>query len=135
MENNKPAILLIDDDQVYRFAATKTIEATGLAQSVDECNNGLDALNFLTHAIYSYSKLPDIIFLDINMPVMDGWEFLEAYRSIEPTLLKEIKIYIVSSSVDHNDILHSKEFIHVSGYVIKPVYKEKFTEILRASMS
>lgn len=131
MENNKPSVLIVDDDQVYRFAASKTIEATGFAQSVEECNNGLDALNFITHAIYSYSKLPDIIFLDINMPVMDGWEFLEAYNSIEPRLSRPIKIYIVSSSVDNNDIVRSKKFNHVAGYVVKPVYKEKFSEILK----
>ena len=130
MENNKPSVLIVDDDQVYRFAATKTIESTGIADRVDECNNGLDALNFITHAIYSYSKLPDIIFLDINMPVMDGWEFLEAYGSIISKLSKPIRIYIVSSSVDNNDVLRSKQFKHVIGYVVKPVYKDKFSEIL-----
>ncbi len=134
MKDVKPSVLIVDDDQVYRFAATKTIEATGFAKSVEQCNNGLDALNFITHAVYSYSKLPDIIFLDINMPVMDGWEFLEAYTSIAPRLSGAIKIYIVSSSVDNNDILRSKQFKHVSGYVIKPVYKDKFCEILADDM-
>jgi len=132
MENIKPSVLIVDDDQVYRFAASKTIEATGFAQSVEECNNGLDALNFITHAIYSYSKLPDIIFLDINMPVMDGWEFLEAYRAMEEKLPDTINIYLVSSSVDKNDIMRSQQFKYVTDYLVKPVYKEKFSQVLQS---
>jgi CheY-like chemotaxis protein len=132
MNNSKPQVLLIDDDQVYLFAATKTIEATGLAGSVEVCTNGLDALEYLKGLIHSSGKLPDVIFIDINMPVMDGWEFLEEYKTLKESITTPIKIYILSSSVDKNDILRSKQYNSVIDYVIKPVYKEKFSEILRA---
>ena len=132
MTNSKPQVLLIDDDQVYLFAATKTIEATGLAGSVEVCTNGLDALEYLKSIIRSSGKLPDVIFIDINMPVMDGWEFLEEYKILRENITTPIKIYILSSSVDKNDIMRSKEYSSVIDYVIKPVYKEKFSEILQA---
>jgi CheY-like chemotaxis protein len=132
MNDSKPQVLLIDDDQVYLFAATKTIEATGLAGTVDVCTNGLDALEYLNRIISSSGKLPDVIFIDINMPVMDGWEFLEEYKTLSTRINNNIKIYILSSSVDKNDIMRSKEYNSVIEYVVKPVYKEKFSEILQA---
>jgi len=132
MNYSKPRVLLIDDDQVYLFAATKTIEATGLAGNVEVCTNGLDALEYLKNLIKSSGKLPDVIFIDINMPIMDGWEFLEEYKILKQELNTSIKIYILSSSVDKNDIMRSKEYSSVIDYVIKPVYKEKFSEILQA---
>jgi CheY-like chemotaxis protein len=131
MNDSKPQVLLIDDDQVYLFAATKTIEATGLAGSVEVCTNGLDALEYLNRIMGSSGRLPDVIFIDINMPVMDGWEFLEEYKTLSARINNPIKIYILSSSVDKNDIMRSKEYSSVIEYVVKPVYKEKFSEILR----
>ena len=131
MNYSKPRVLLIDDDQVYLFAATKTIEATGLAGSVEVCTNGLDAIDYLNRIINSSGKLPDVIFIDINMPVMDGWEFLEEYKSLSPRISDPIKIFILSSSVDKNDIMRSKEYNSVIDYIVKPVYKEKFSEILQ----
>ncbi|MBG9376090.1 response regulator [Panacibacter sp. DH6] len=135
MNDTKPQVLLIDDDQVYLFAATKTIEATGMASSVEVCTNGLDALEYLNRIIGSGGKLPDVIFIDINMPVMDGWEFLEEYKSVSVKIPGSIKIYILSSSVDKNDIMRSKEYQSVVDYVVKPVYKEKFSEILQAAFN
>ena len=82
------------------------------------------------NAILSSGIFPDIIFLDINMPVMDGWEFLEAYRAIEEKLPDTISIYLVSSSVDKNDIMRSRQFKYVTDYLVKPVYKEKFSQVL-----
>jgi CheY-like chemotaxis protein len=133
MNDSKPQVLLIDDDQVYLFAATKTIEATGLAGTVEVCTNGLDALEYLNRIIVSSGKLPDIIFIDINMPVMDGWEFLEEYKTLSARINNNIRIYILSSSVDKNDIMRSKEYSSVIEYVVKPVYKEKFSEILKTA--
>ena len=133
MNDSKPRVLLIDDDQVYLFAATKTIEATGMAASVEVCTNGLDALEYLNKIIGSNGKLPDVIFIDINMPVMDGWEFLEEYKTLSTKIPSNIKIYILSSSVDKNDIMRAKEYLSVIDYVVKPVYKERFAEILQAA--
>lgn len=135
MNYHKPQILLVDDDQVYLFAATKTIEATGLAGKINVCTNGSEALDFLNRIIDTDGKLPDVIFIDINMPIMDGWDFLEEYKSVSKRVKEPIKIYILSSSVDKNDVMRSKEYLSVIDYVVKPVYKEKFGEILQAVTS
>jgi CheY-like chemotaxis protein len=79
----------------------------------------------------STTALPDIIFLDINMPVMDGWQFLDSFRNIEDMLSKKITIYLVSSSVDKNDMSRSKQISLVKDYLIKPVYKDMFSQVLQ----
>jgi len=77
MQQSKLRILLIDDDRIYQFAARKTIEATGFAESIVVYSNGEDAINFLKSNSANETSLPDVIFLDVNMPVMNGWEFLD----------------------------------------------------------
>jgi CheY-like chemotaxis protein len=131
MKDRKPSVLLVDDDLVYRYAAKKMIKSTGLAGKIEECTNAIDALKYLKENISTPENLPDIIFLDINMPAMDGWEFLNDYIPIAPSMPTKIYIYIVSSSIDKIDISRAKEISIVTDYLIKPVFKEKFGEILQ----
>lgn len=133
MKRHAPKVLLVDDDEVYLFAAGKTIEATGMAGQIEVCNNGLEAISYLNNILQHGKELPDVIFIDINMPVMDGWEFLEKYHELMSGRQTGIRIYILSSSVDKNDMLRSKQFDCVSDYIVKPVYKGKFMEILGAA--
>ncbi|WP_153798317.1 response regulator [Foetidibacter luteolus] len=130
MQPGKLSICLIDDDRIYQFAARKTIEATGMAGSVMVFSNGLEALDYLKSHLEDVSQLPDVIFLDINMPVMNGWQFLEEYQPVSEGLKKNVIVYMVSSSIDEYDINRSKEFQAVSEYILKPVNKEKFSELL-----
>lgn len=129
MSKTKISVLLVDDDIIYQFTARKTLEATGYADKILICSNGEEALQLIENA-FEVNDLPDIIFLDVNMPIMNGWEFLKAYSKISGRLKKSIQIYMVSSSVDEADISHSKEFDNVQDYIIKPILKDKFTEIL-----
>jgi CheY-like chemotaxis protein len=74
--------------------------------------------------------LPDMILLDINMPLMDGWEFLKAYDQIKDRLGKAIKIYVVSSSIDERDVSRARSINHVVDYVEKPVTTDRLRELL-----
>ena len=130
MHGLKPNVLIIDDDPVYRFAAVRTIAATGLSGHITECNDGQEALDYLTNNASTPTNLPDIIFLDLNMPVMNGWDFLKAFHSYLHNVTKSIYVYIVTSSIDTSDMERSKEFGHVTDYLIKPVFKETFAQIL-----
>jgi CheY-like chemotaxis protein len=130
MQQAKLSILLVDDDRIYQFAAKKTIEATGFANNIVIYSNGEEAINYLKHNLQNSHSLPDVIFLDVNMPIMNGWEFLEEYSSIKKGLTKPVIIYVVSSSVDEFDVSKSRQYDTVKGYIVKPVLREKFRQIL-----
>ncbi|MEI8099195.1 MAG: response regulator [Sediminibacterium sp.] len=128
-------VCLIDDDKIYQFTATMILEATGLTNSIAAFLNGKDAINFLKDPNTTLnSQLPDIIFLDINMPVMNGWEFLEEFQQFSASLSQPIKIYLVSSSVDESDINKSKNYPAVTDYVIKPLNRDKYRQLLTSQV-
>ena len=131
MSTVKYNVCLIDDDKVYQFTSKMILEATQLTSNISTFFNGQEAIDFfLDPANQTIEALPDVIFLDINMPVMNGWNFLEAYNKIFYSLPKKILIYVVSSSVDESDMERSKSYASVTDYVIKPINKEKYRLLL-----
>ena len=123
-------ILLIDDDATIIFLTKRIIVSTGIDTSIKEFGDGQEAIDFLKDNVNYAEVLPDVIFLDLSMPIMDGWEFLEEYIFVEPKIKKKIKLYIVSSSISPHDIERAKHFNMVSDFIIKPLVKEKFIEII-----
>jgi two-component system chemotaxis response regulator CheY len=130
MENKTPIIALVDDDKVFQLTASRTIKAANLTDRILQFENGEEALSFLKENAANIETLPDYIFLDINMPFVDGWMFLDDYAELKHNLRKEIRIYMVSSSIDPRDIDRAKRNENVREYVIKPVTREKFAELL-----
>ncbi|WP_300567206.1 response regulator [Flavobacterium sp.] len=130
MKNKINHICIIDDDRIYQYLAHKIISETNLVDEIDVFSNGLEAINFLKSAHSDKNKLPDIILLDLFMPVMDGWGFLKEYILIKPELVKKIPIYIVSSSIDPADIQKSKSIKNVTDFIVKPMTRESFVDIV-----
>jgi two-component system chemotaxis response regulator CheY len=127
--NEPPVVAVVDDDSVYQFTASRTLKATHLANQILQFQNGKEALAFLKDAGGNH-PLPDIIFLDLNMPITDGWAFLEEFSRFRSGLGKEIRIYVVSSSIDPRDRNRAIKFPEVSDYIEKPVSITKFSEVL-----
>jgi CheY-like chemotaxis protein len=125
-------VALIDDDEIVKFIGAKVIESTHLVNKIKTFSNGEEAIDFLKSNSKNPDQLPEIILLDLNMPIMDGFEFLEKYILLEPKLGKKITIYIVSSSMSPTDIERINQISEVSDYIIKPITKEKFENIVRA---
>ncbi len=136
----KPSIsvFLVDDDKLFVFLTKKTIEASKSADTQDikteikEFGDGQEALLYLKQIAGNKELLPDIIFLDLSMPIMDGWEFLEEYILLEPNIGKKIKLFIFTSSISPHDIERAKNISVVSDFIIKPLLKEKYIEMLRS---
>ncbi|MCK8522274.1 response regulator [Aquimarina sp. D1M17] len=120
---------IIDDDPIFVFGVKKIMEIIGFCKNLMVFQNGEEALNNLKAIISNNEKLPDVILLDLNMPILDGWQFLDEFIKIPCE--KKIIIYIVSSSVDPQDILKAKTYELVSDYIVKPVTVEKLKEVLR----
>ena len=128
---NKKIIAIIDDDDIYQFAATKSINATNLAKRVNLFSDGQEALDYFKEHRDDPEKLPDLIFLDLNMPITDGWQFLEQYALLKPTFNKEIKIYMMSSSLNPDDLIQASNSTEVSDYIVKPIFSDKYHVLLR----
>lgn len=124
-------ICLVDDDDVYQFTFTKGLKNNQIAKKILVFSDGEEAIDFMIDNIASPEELPDVIFLDINMPVMDGWQFLEEYVELKPKVGKRITIYMVSSSVDPTDMDRAKKMSDISDYLIKPVSHEQLNEIIQ----
>lgn len=125
-------ILLVDDDVTFVFLTKRIISATNIVTNINEFNDSQDAIDFLKDNTDDKDLLPDVIFLDLSMPVMDGWGFLEEYVAIESKINKKIPLFIVSSSISPHDIERAKQFSMVSDFIIKPLVKEKFIEIMES---
>jgi len=123
---------IIDDDEIYLFSVKKVIEINKLSEKVLEFKNGQEALEFFTKNHNDHDALPDVIFLDINMPVMNGWEFIEAFQKIQSVMSKQITLFVVSSSVDKSDVEKAKSFTPVHDYLTKPITANQLKSIYSA---
>lgn len=122
---------VIDDDKMYTQILSKQLRAIDFCERLLIFHNGLDAWNYLRSIMASPDLLPDVILVDLNMPVMDGWQFLDEFVTVQPA--KKIKIYIVSSSIDPADHARAATYKEVSRFYIKPITKTIFAEILAAA--
>ena len=128
---HEPLVALVDDDKVFQLIATKSISATHLTRNILQFSNGLDAIEYIQSHLRDEPALPDVIFLDINMPIIDGWMFMEDYINLKSKFNKRIRIYMVSSSIDPRDIERAQSISDISEYVIKPISQDKFRDLLQ----
>ncbi len=131
MSKDKQLVVgLVDDDKLYRFTASLLLQSTKQVEKIIQFEDGKDAIEFLSENAANVELLPDVIFLDINMQFMDGWTFLEEYEHIVQKMKKQIVIFMVSSSMDPEEIQRAKQNPLLSEYVIKPVTKFQFDDII-----
>ena len=123
-------LAIVDDDEIFVYLTKKTIFKTERVERVEVFSNGEDALEFLRDNKDNMGSLPEIILLDLSMPVMDGWQFLEEFATIDTTIKEKITVYICSSSISPDDFARAKSINEVSGYIIKPITKHKLIEAI-----
>ena len=111
------------------------LESSKLAQNILHFENGAEALTFLREKALQKELLPDYLFLDINMPFVDGWTFLEDFTTLKSSLAKDISIYMVTSSIDQRDLNRAKSFSEVTDFIIKPISLERFQELLKSTQT
>jgi CheY-like chemotaxis protein len=117
----KKTIWVIDDDTIYQIIVNKIIQKSEMFSAISSFKNGKEALDAVTNSLNNNETLPDIILLDINMPIMDGWEFMEEMTLLKPSISKQIIVYVVSSSIAIEDKNRSKTYPDILGYLSKPV--------------
>ncbi len=114
--------MIIDDDPINNIIARHTIRHFDSSIVIDDYSDPERALKFLDEQSKNrVQKLPDVIFLDLNMPLIDGWAFLESYKNLLPLFNKDIELYLLTSSNSHSDMKRAKTFPVVSNYITKPL--------------
>lgn len=116
---------ILDDDNIFIFVLMKLLSKNENFNTVLEFKNGIDLLETLSK---STGNIPNVILLDINMPVLDGWQFLERLEELPHK--NSFNVFIMSSSIDSNDIEKSKTFSTVKDFISKPINKEKLDRLL-----
>ena len=125
-ENN---VILIDDDPMFNFINTKIIENTKVGFTVEAYEDAQAALNELGNVAQSVTEFRCLIFVDINMPELNGWDFLEQFSKLPESFVNSCRIYMLSSSNDIYDIDKSKKYPAVQGFISKPLTTQKVLDI------
>jgi CheY-like chemotaxis protein len=119
-------ILLVDNDPMSNSINKKILQTSSFPLKICTYLNAHDALNYLDKLIdKNENQFPEVVFLDINMPHMDGWQFLEQFNKYPSHILKRSSVIILSASIDDDDIEKSKEYKIVLNYISKPLTLDK----------
>jgi CheY-like chemotaxis protein len=117
-------IFIVDDDPIHQQIANIMIRRQGIGEQVRTFSDAQDVLDYLRLYVYDAEQLPDLILLDLNMPVMDGWDFLNDYAGFYKDLAKPIGIFVLTSSIDDKDKKKVDSYSFVKGYLTKPLSSE-----------
>lgn len=120
---------IIDDDEIYTFGVKKMLESLKLSKEIKTFSNGLTAIEWLKSSLEHQDPIPEIVLLDLNMPIMNGWQFIEELVEVENPRKAEITIYMISSSLLEEDIERAKQISEVSDYIVKPITLDQLSEL------
>lgn len=131
MKKKLKNILLIDDSEGDNFYHARKIKKMGITDNIHTCFSGQEALEYLKSELEGIHPQPTLIFLDINMPGMNGWEFLEEYEKLEMAQQGEVVLTMLSNSIDERDKTKAENFKAIQGFYSKPLNDDYLTSILQ----
>lgn len=120
---------IVDDDPMHVFITKRHLKHSGQVHKIIICRNGKDAYHTLHALVVNEQTLPNVIFLDLNMPIWDGWQFLDEFTKIE--VKNPIMIYILTSSNNEEDFKKAAQYSLVNNYFVKPISQHEIGQILK----
>ncbi len=128
-------IYIVDDDPIYHYTTKVLINRLFPEMNIAHFYDGKPCITRLQQHAEQNQPAPDYIFLDINMPDLNGWQFLEQFQTFKHKFSVPPVVYIVSSSIDPGDMNKAKTFPEVTGYLTKPLKAELMTDIFNKRLS
>ncbi len=129
------SICIIDDDPITVFGINRLLKSIDICDDIRTYNNGKVAIDGIKELLKENKEIPEVIFLDINMPIMDGWQFLEEFISLH--FEKKVRINIITSSIDPFDLQRCDRFKAITHHVIefnnKPISRQEIQEITKVA--
>lgn len=130
--NKFKKVYIIDDDKIFHFIIKKFLVKNNIDMNASFFFNGLESIKKIKNDIKLGLDLPDLILLDINMPIMDGWHFLDEFRNYNNGVNKSIQVYMISSSDSIFDINKSREYQdQINKYLLKSTALEDLKKIFQ----
>lgn len=128
-------VMIIDDDEPTNFFNQMIVEKSGCTDHIVVAQSGQEALDYLANGTQADGvnhdlPLPSLIFLDINMPAMNGWEFLERYKKMSDEKKAKIVVVMLTTSLFPEDIIRARDIPEISGFENKPLTEEKLEKLL-----
>ena len=133
MKNKLNCILLVDDDEPTNFLNQMVLEELNITKHIKIAQNGKEALSYLekTDSGDENFPLPELILLDINMPAMNGWEFLQQYAQLPPRQKANVVIVMLTTSLNPDDRAKAEEISEVTGFETKPLTADAIQLLLK----
>ena len=126
-------ILFVDDDPITLMLCKKVISKAAFSNQIITAQNGEEAINLFRYLLDDSEKtVPELIFLDLNMPIMGGWEFLEEFSKPTFKQFHNIKVIVLSSTIDPEDLEKIKEFPMVMDFLPKPISLSMLNKVAEA---
>jgi CheY-like chemotaxis protein len=129
MTKKLTCIMLVDDNDDDNYFHERAIKQVSLKATVITKTTGQEGLTYLKLQKYNNDPQPDLIFLDINMPGMNGWEFLQEYNQLDKKLQSQAIIIMLTTSEDSKDMARASSWNFVSDFITKPLTKEKMNTV------
>jgi CheY-like chemotaxis protein len=134
MANNVNTVFLIDDDEATNYFNLIMIESSKIAGEIFVYDSGTMALDTLQDMLKHEKQLPELIFLDINMPVMNGWQFLEEIKALGSKITSKVRVVMLSASDSPQDVSRSQQYAFVKAYLSKPLTVDKIIGLSRKKL-
>jgi CheY-like chemotaxis protein len=119
-------VMIIDDNVLDVYIASKLIKSCNFAATILEYNNATDALEYLKDNQNTITALPQIIFVDLYMPLLGGFEFLDKFKILPPSVIDNCQIVMISSTIDDHEISKAKLDKRISRFAVKPITSDFF---------